>query len=164
MKAEIGKFYRVPCVMTKSWGSEIIPINGPLHEDREIIGFDPEHWHIDWRFVSHAFFKLTSARASEPRKIHSIVACKMMTSRGTSEVFFKRLKCKRPMPDYPTLQDGAEWLPALEKLFRDAKLNCMICPHRGISLESAIPVNGVAVCPGHGLAWNLETGRLVSRL
>ena len=24
---------------------------GPLHDDSEIIGFKPEHWHVDYRFL-----------------------------------------------------------------------------------------------------------------
>ena len=56
---EIGQLYKRPCVRT-FWpnGQPVnskarwFPIIGPLHEDQDIIGFKPDHWHIDYRFLS----------------------------------------------------------------------------------------------------------------
>ena len=52
----LGKIYQVPCVRT-IWRSISehpvwIPVNGPMHEDEEIISVPFFHWHLDWRFLS----------------------------------------------------------------------------------------------------------------
>lgn len=41
---------------------------------------------------------------------------------------------------------------------------CRTCPHRGISLVGApVDERGAVVCPGHGLAWDKDTGILRPR-
>jgi hypothetical protein len=94
--------------------------------------------------------------------VHSRVAC-LADRNGdpeASEIFHRRLRCKREMPDFP---ESAFWIPQLEKKFKGTKLNCLICPHRGISLETAQRHGDLAICPGHGLQWNLRTGEMVPR-
>lgn len=38
-----------------------------------------------------------------------------------------------------------------------------VCPHRGIDLTPFARPDGTAICPGHGLRWNLATGELMPR-
>ena len=55
MSYVIGKFYRVPCVRAKinrrlRWW----PLLTTIHNDFEIIGFKPDHAHVDARFMNKA--------------------------------------------------------------------------------------------------------------
>jgi hypothetical protein len=45
----VGKFYMVPCVW---YYGEWMPVIGPRHDDKEVIGFTDKHYHKDVRFVS----------------------------------------------------------------------------------------------------------------
>ena len=52
----LGEIHQVPCVRT-IWSSISerplwLPVNGPLHDDEEIINTPFPHWHLDWRFLS----------------------------------------------------------------------------------------------------------------
>lgn len=77
-------------------------------------------------------------------------------------VVYNDLKCLREMPDwYPA--HAAKWIPKLEEKYADACLIDGKCPHKGIDLSGCPAVNGIVVCPGHGLLWNAETGKLVPR-
>lgn len=72
----------------------------------------------------------------------------------------------RPMPVFPAFLDGNKIHIAsvLEEQFKDVKLKCKTCPHRGMSLEQLpVAVDGTVVCNGHGLKWHLETGSMVPR-
>lgn len=157
---EIGRYYRVPCVWVPMWKIKV-PLFGPLHEDREIIGFPDEHWHIDWRFVPRAFMDRWTSRRSP----HGLVLSKQ---NAVGSIETRRLKCKREMPVFPTHPNGNKpvfWLADLEKAHADARLKCgRICPHRGLPLEGCPVRDGIVVCPGHGLAWDVETGALVRRM
>lgn len=156
----IGRYYRVPCVDVPMWNG-MVPVFGPLHEDREIIGFPEEHWHIDWRFVPSAFIDQRTSRGV----VHGLVVS-WKNARGG--IVMLRRKCRREMPDFPTHpHSGREvfWLRDLEANHRGARLKCgRICPHRGLPLAGCPVKDGVVVCPGHGLAWNVDTGELVRRL
>jgi hypothetical protein len=53
------------------------------------------------------------------------------------------------------------WLRKLEQKYRDAKMKNFICPHKGLPCNATPIVDGVVVCRGHGLAFNVETGAMV---
>ena len=157
---EIGRYYRVPCVEVPMWRC-MVPLFGPLHEDTEIIGFPEEHWHIDWRFTSPAFME----RWVYKRIPHGTV---LSRKNAVGAVEIRPRKCRREMPVFPTHPYSGKpvfWLADLEKAHAEARLKCgMICPHRGLPLAGCPAKDGVVVCPGHGLAWDVETGDLVRRL
>lgn len=167
----VGQRYYVYCVYVEkspltinifeeSWA----PTLGPLHDDREIIGTPGEHWHIDWRFAPE-----WSMECSEKGRFFGRVAWKRRVKR---EPQWKLLKCLRLMPEFPILIGGeyeddpseVQWLARLETAYADAKISkCGKCPHRGIPLVGVPVVNGVRVCPGHGLAFS-ESGSMVRRV
>ena len=72
----LGQVYRVPCARavchsiasTPLW----LPVNGPLHDDREILEIEFQHWHLDWRFLTRkqitAFREKAYASAGLPRE------------------------------------------------------------------------------------------------
>ena len=78
-----------------------------------------------------------------------------------------RRKCQREMPDFPSHVDG--WLNTghrhLEAAYRGCRLkpDHPVCPHKGFPLEGLPEKDGVVICPGHGLAFDMNTGELVPR-
>lgn len=167
----VGKFYDVPAVKwiackghKPRWMPPFIPLNGPEHEDSEIIGFHHRHWHIDWRFVSQKRIESASyGRAIDPLLA---AAARVINVSNTDGVIYRvKRKCLRPMPLFPSqfTSPRAPWIEELETAYEHANAKCLKCPHRGVSLVGAPIVNGARVCSGHGLAWNVETGNLQRR-
>lgn len=155
----VGQFYLVNTVTRLSDGA-IIPVHGGLHEDAEIINFPDHHWHIDWRFIStrlyHEYFKLGGGFLMPwAWPISEVYASVDVTKR--------LLKCKRQFGAYvpPT---RIPWLSKLQAKYQNAKMKNFICPHKGLPCNGTPIVDGVVVCRGHGLAFNVETGSLVNQL
>jgi Rieske [2Fe-2S] domain len=167
---QVGKFYMVPCLIN---GGTRIPVLGPEHEDKEYIGFERPHYHFDLRFlpdkkianrVGYLYERERKPICSPEEFMMLVVTIEVF---GAHEIAECPVKCRRRMPVFP-LENGVSvlhWFSALEAAFADKKLNCARCPHRGfpLSAENA-DENGVVVCPGHGLAWNIQTGEMVGRL
>lgn len=161
----VGRFYLVPCVFRPLCGW--FPIIGPQHDDSEVIGIPGAHYHYDSRFLSDdqiADLTWGSGLASDPKYVLGTVC---WVGGDEYQPTFKRLKCRREVLEFP-LHDpkgrALRWMPKLERAYKDAKLSCMRCPHRGIPLNGLPVKDGMVTCPGHGLRWNVETGEMVSRL
>jgi hypothetical protein len=170
----IGKMYLVMCVKVSVESGKYecgvrgwVPIMGPLHDDREYIGVKIRHYHIDWRFAR--FDDDGAGPVEQARKFGRFVSDKQVMSLPE----LRRRRCVREMGAFPThlpdySGDGTpiDFIRKLETAYRDVKLkpDCMICPHRGISLAGVTEKDGVRVCPGHGLAWRMDTGELSPRL
>lgn len=159
----VGVVYLVPCVRREgAW----LPVTGPRHEDRDIVKFDFEHWHYDFRFVPTKVFRsMTWEGARAPH------GCVLITDDGAgkrlpdvgSQVEYRRMKCRREAPAYPTERAETRWLVGLRDAYADKRVKCGKCPHRGLPLESLPrePGTDIVTCPGHGLRWDLKTGELV---
>lgn len=179
---EVGKYYQVPCVLQvinangKVPRSRLVPIIGPLHEDREFFNFPHQHFHPDPRFMSQALLKWYMPRWAVSRyslplpqeAMRVPLAIEGFPARVASpEPVLRWRKCQREMPDWPAFVDG--WLTSghrkLEAAYQDCrlKLDHPVCPHRGILLEGLPVKDGLVICPGHGLQWDLRTGELVPR-
>lgn len=157
---EIGKFYRVPVVfgVVYSYAPRWLPALGPKHEDAAIIGFRDQHYHIDWRFAPEALLKLGS-RFGSPLGI--VLHEGRANPDGLGRPELRRIKCKRLMPEFPRHRAG--WVERLERAHSACKLKPgMVCPHRGIPLDTLPVVNDVVTCPGHGLRWHVRAGELVT--
>lgn len=175
MKYEIGKFYRVPCADYDLDGDgrciAAIPVQGPLHNDRAIIGFAFEHYHVDPRFMSDGVLRRFFAGTfpmfvpldAEALKYPLPLREEPHRSLITGETRLRRRKCYRVMPFFPA--EAFRWIPKLEAMYARCRLNLArpICPHRGIDLDGLPERDGVVICPGHGLQWNMLTGELVPR-
>ncbi len=175
----VGRFYDVPTVDWRRWvnrsGLFPMPVLGPLHEDREHIGFSDDHWHFDWRFAPQD--QLVRHMEADHTDDPAIALKSVATAHAVrGSVYRARWKCRRPMPVLPVQFQRIEgwmgsrpflpipWLPALERAFAGEKLPaCRKCPHRGLPLRGLPETDGVVVCPGHGLAWDVQTGALVRR-
>jgi hypothetical protein len=139
-----------------------VPILGPKHEDAAYIGFPKQHYHFDFRFLKNGGFRYL-VNADSP-KAHGCVAGDDAFHINTVRLL--RRVCVRQMHEWPvtdTRDRPISWMPALEQAFADKRMKCMTCPHRGMPLNGMPVKDGVVVCPGHGLAWNIQTGELVRR-
>lgn len=161
MSPIIGKYYSVPCVFMDCWSYQWIPVHGPRHEDTEFIGFDMHHWHIDWRFAPKRWFNWLLESYGDIHRLQGKVVCSPDARGIVRTVEMRRKKCQREMINFPF---NAPWRSKLETKFAPCKLLVgMVCPHRGISLEGMPVKDGLVVCPGHGLQWNVVTGEMVPR-
>lgn len=170
---KVGKVYRVPCVRGRYYHTEgWWPVLGDFHEDKLDVGFDPWHFHLDFRFLRKwhlrrfrdeirghndaAFF----ARAS-PLQLHS-GGGGQFTADNPPLVVLKRRLCKREWTQNPALYEKTHFVAALERRYATAYLKAGRCPHRGADLSTIAPdADGCVECPLHGLRWNVATGRLV---
>ena len=178
-----GRYYLRPCVRAfwpaGSRKPEWIPVIGPPHSDREIIGFDPRHWHVDFRFLRKPQRRTPSCEEYSPVFSTPISFVAPENIDGTSTVpidhlpnprypeesylriMLRRFQQPYPAYPYPSKPRKPGWLPQLEDAYRDQTLRGMTCPHRGASLEGMEPdPEGCVTCPLHGLRWHLGSGRL----
>jgi hypothetical protein len=157
----MGRYYKVPTIEASvTYRRRVWPIIGPAHKDIEFINFDYEHYHIDARFLSEDDFKYLQAQT--PKSVYAVVIHTEMTIgiKPVSPVVMRWRKCKREYPPYPY---GVKWLVAMRKAYADCQLKTPVCPHRGLPLDGLKVENGVVTCPGHGLCFSVETGRLVKQ-
>jgi len=169
--AVIGKFYRVPCVLLPQsrpfyGGMHFVPVIGPKHSDEEL-GVDWEHFHVDWRFVplrSLLAASEFSAQCTPQGKVISSDHEDTFTHALSGKTVLKLRQCRRAMPDFPQSL-GPKWafMESQQRKRCDKLKDGHICPHRGIDLRPFVKPDGTAICPGHGLHWDLKTGLLLSR-
>ena len=187
MAYEIGRYYRIPHVRARWPGASRrkawwIPVLGPLHEDREIIGFMDVHWHVDYRFLPTAVRKRLRDLKVHPAwdvfdtPVTKVVPVGWSEHHGRKVGYLpegqppetymrdRRVKCKADYPADP-FAEVASWFADLEAAYADRSLKAgLICPHRGADLSTFTPdEEGCVTCPLHGLRWHIETGKLVRR-
>ncbi|MCB0086744.1 MAG: Rieske 2Fe-2S domain-containing protein [Caldilineaceae bacterium] len=170
--AKVGEQHAVLCVRARGleWISEEkwLPVIGPLHADAEFLNFPVEHYHIDFRFVDHISFANVSSKYvsdGQTGQLLGLVVGKDQIVEGPAEQI---MAFHRSMPVYPSHSSKGENLPyfcALEDAFAEWVIvpELAICPHRGLSLAGLADENGIAICSGHGLAWDMKTGKCVRR-
>jgi hypothetical protein len=136
----------------------VVPLFGAAHHDREVIGFQPEHYHIDWRFASsQAYAAAWKGRWYAEKGAEKALVVDLSDVLRTDVA---ELTLRRHAPEYPILPSS--WQPSLEAAYADKKLlPGMTCPHRGAKLSSCQQADGCVRCPLHGLKWNVATGALV---
>ena len=157
---EVGKFYMVPCVrgqyfrVVADW-----PVIGPQHDDADIVGFDHQHYHIDYRFVPERLFKPLGYQQGAP-----LMTSVTINPGGLPKPVLRRRKMYRVPPSVSELltRRASSWYFKLQDAYADCKLKPgMICPHRGLPLETCPRDADVVTCPGHGLRWHVKTGEMV---
>lgn len=179
-RAEVGKFYLVPCIKVPTSARTMwmdvngwVPIIGPKHSDLEHLEFELQHYHIDWRFVGWSQWRYATQKPSG-----SPLGSVLTNTHGTAyrpkvegEPQLRRIKCKRPMPEFPrasTISSKREHAIKWQRMERAQAFVCNklkpgnICPHRGIDLTPFIKEDGTVICPGHGLRWDTKTGDLLA--
>lgn len=168
----VGKFYRVPCVRGYwSIWDDNWPVFGAKHEDFELLGFKPHHYHLDARFLSDRQWRRVVGRFGDFYALFSRPLQDVDDSIGTGQTLTppttRRLKCRRQWPEHPMARGTPAFASRIWSKLRSAYadatlLHGRICPHRGAPL-STIPVDseGCVTCPVHGLRWNVSSGKQV---
>lgn len=156
----VGRKYKVPCIRRiysgdykDLSGGGWAPVIGPIHDDKEVIGFAPLHVHHDTRFsAATGGFPFSSEALKRLAKVESLEDD--YTRRGPVQYALKLRMCRR-------LTDV--WTPVkFTRPLEEAHRRCRIgpdglCPHRAIplALGARLP-DGSTVCAGHGLRWSAE--------
>lgn len=167
----VGKLYMVPCIKL----NEVLwPILGPRHEDREFIGLPKQHQHYDLRFLSGIQMDELCNRLTGKISLWDRFsgAINLPDSEAHNRVYVgrrraiisARRRCMRTQPNYTVgLAPRPIWLDRLEKHLSDVPITCGRCPHRGMPLLSLPrePGTDIVTYPGHGLRWDLKTGKLI---
>lgn len=188
----IGERYLVRCGEAERqsvWSHHrlrYVPLLGPIHEDAEFINFPDYHFHVDWRFISNKVYEALlheeqiridfdrKGQGSYKGKLLKYTAPQLLMafavtaggSRGITLAAASEYRPMRMVRLHTIFPEEAHWMKDLETKYANARLRPgLICPHRGISCAGVRCAGDVStvVCPGHGLAWNRETGRLVPR-
>lgn len=169
----VGRFYLVPCVRTRYSGRWWVPVQGPPHSDPDL-GEAAEHYHYDARFFGPALWGWIRPDSSiSDRRLRSLAIVQHIRDDNGPPVIpivlegpvLRRKRCTGAMPEWPLYQSlpGAAKFSRFEAQYTNKTLGgCKVCPHRGLPLGS-IPPNerGEIVCPGHGLRWCAQTGKLI---
>ena len=180
----VGRMYLVPCIviaaadcaMEEKYLMRTWPVMGPVHEDRQLIGFQPLHVHIDPRFVTEREHGRGPYVLGRPLCFENHEGSSFLHGKPPP-VTYRRRRCRREMPLWGeiakvrgrTNPNGGllPWTKALEAAFAGHRIkpDCRVCPHRGFPL-GGLPVaeDGAVECPGHGLRWHHETGLLMPRV
>ena len=178
---QLGKFYEVRCLRTdwsKTNKPEWIPVIGPIHDDRDHIKFDEQHFHVDFRFLGKKLRIAAAEHRHGNRGINLVFVLPIskvlplqsdswlklndpMLQNFPEESYMKTMKLKFKT-EYPEYDFEPPWLLSMETAYRNARLGPdMICPHRGTDLNGMkTDENGLLTCPLHGLRWDTKTGKL----
>jgi len=168
---KIGKFYRVECVKTQpdSGGSKMwLPIYGPMHVDEANTGTDENvgpHIHVDMRFLDseelrHMYFSPNDSGAirlniSKENLPNAVLSLKR-----------ELRKCRRQWGVWSSSNLASSSRRDCERQYSNCK-GCETCPHQNFYLTtvetSIVQGQEVKICPGHNLAWSVDTGELVPR-
>lgn len=162
----VGRRYKVPCIrrvccdrFQSDQRADWIPVIGPIHDDKEVIGFAPLHLHRDYRFIKETPFSFNPSDAlSRLGRVQRVNDDDGLNDddgwRFTTECAIKHRKCIR-------LTDV--WTPVgftrpLEEAYRRCRIGPdALCPHRGIPLAAGARLpDGSTVCVGHGLRWSAK--------
>lgn len=166
-QVRVGEAYLVPGITRPLWSGALTawyPVLGLAHADNEYIHASA-HFHFDVRFFPADFFPLTKLSYSELVVVAATPQEMMVKVHFTHDddreamVVWRNAICQREMPDFPAWT--APWYPALVAGYKNKQvLPGQRCPHQGTCL-TGLPQSdeGVVMCPGHGLRWNLKTGR-----
>ncbi len=165
----LGRVYLVPTITNRH--GQIVPVLGGWHKDPEISKSLGEHIHLDARFLPARMFKSKRGyRGSDYDKDGFVLAqvetLHFLNTEEKPKITLRPMKCLRVMPHFldtaPIGRKNTSWPQEMRCTYQDVKLtDALVCPHRGIHL-APFEENGFAVCPGHGLCWNLREKRLAT--
>lgn len=131
----VGQYYDVPCMQDPA--GVFVPVIGPPHCDGPEICSEPTvaHYHYDYRFSEYQGFMNGLIDNGVP-------------------LVYRRMQCVRTESD----NGRALWgMIRLARVYHNHTLDIHnpVCPHQNIPI-----VNKNGQCSGHGLCWNLKTGRM----
>lgn len=146
---------------------------GPRHEDSEFIGFKKFHRHFDLRFITNEQMDFLCTRGVHIREYDRLRGILNLADSdaharvwtGEKEPELIEMMCQREQPDYSIPNHGTNphWIEKISDHLKDAKIKCGKCPHKGLPLLNLPRISGTNVvqCRGHGVCWDLDTGKIV---
>ena len=171
----VGEHYRVPVAhgtwsgIEKQW-----VVLGPYHEDRELIGFEYDHFHLDPRFVPQHIWRRHVDDSASNGNIKAILGRPLTRAHEDAwgpPTFVGHRKMRMIRMVSPeavrAVFESSRWMGELQECY-DGSLRGTICPHRGGDLRGFAPdKHGCVTCVLHGLTWRVDpkaedAGRLVS--
>lgn len=168
----IGESYLVPCMFRPNYHVDWVPIYGGEHDDKEHFNQPLRHYHYDVRFIHlghiiSLLFLSTNGRSrhmSEEALVERLTV-NILSARKDGIVEYREKICYRKMPEIITPKFAKEEFKSLQTEYEHVNISCKTCPHRGFRLNG-LPEDeeGNVVCPGHGLKWNVKSGKLVKRI
>lgn len=152
----IGEYYLVAHVNIKNEHHGIIDIDVQIipiwHNDSKDFGIKTSHYHIDGRFVANTsnvarYFRVTDGMTA------TLVSNELSLGKTQemSEIFYKKKKCIRVETGVPGVKFHK---PAFFEKYKGKSCKGKKCPHWGAKMTN---IDGVLVCPMHGLRGCLET-------
>jgi hypothetical protein len=155
-----GRYYMVPVIDFTYCGKKgQWPTLGPLHHDKGDVGFEPLHFHVDFRF-------LTARQVNQidgyywGRPAEQTVAVVPLNQRWIDirrKAYLAKRKCRVAGWKY-TLPVRAPWMDKFDARYGAVaepiriKGGRLLCPHRKVDLSSFEPdADGIVTCPLHGL-------------
>jgi len=156
----VGRYYMVPVIDFRYCGCDgQWPTLGPAHHDRDDVGFEPVHFHVDFRFLT--------ARQVQQITGHywggsaeQTVAAAPLNQRGREvprKPYLAKRRCRVSGWTYSP-PSRPRWLDAFDKRYgkiaepRRLADGRLLCPHRKVDLSSFEPdADGIVTCPLHGL-------------
>lgn len=172
---EPGRFYLVPMIEHPwRWGrARWWPVLGPMHEDRQWIGFKPQHYHVDVRFFNTTQWRLLGRGGDELRdqKAAGWPISIYESPRWGVPPVWRPARCERERAGFALpgaqrfLAKTGKSFPRLLAVFAGSRLRrdadgIWVCPHKGLALGSCpVEPDGTIICPLHGLRWHADDGR-----
>lgn len=173
---QIGKYYEVPHIFCEDFygvTNVFIPINTPLHDDKEYINFSTRHYHVDWRFVSKRIHNIAAIDNSNPR-FKSKAEQAFVVTKFEGDIVYKTVKCKRQFSnnefhnEWPKLYNS--WPVKLQAGYCGTELKMnkdgqYVCPHKGAIIDlKYVDEHGYAVCPAHLLRFDVTTLKAIEKI
>lgn len=157
---EVGKKYDVLCVycLEKFDNKAIniwLPVFGHAHIDSDF-GLTDYHYHLDFRFIPEIVLYYFWC---QHEKLQGI------TVPATGSKKYKSLRCLRKntiiLDSRISKADiNGVRFSIFQKKYENKELKCYKCPHNGFDVREGVELQeNVFECPGHALAWNIETGK-----
>lgn len=169
----VGKSYLVPAIHYPFHGKVAWwAVMGPRHEDKELLGFSDDHYHMDWRFASA--WAVDRALGQIMRHLHVDIGSgpygvPLCTRKKPVPLLplFKPMVCKRVT--VPTMLRTLRPFDKVSEFYAGRPVfegpRGLVCPHRGAELHTLEPnADGVVVCPLHGLHICTVTRRVMPAL
>lgn len=160
-----GSSYLVPCLVFRrtleDWekidNRIYIPVYPNIHTDIES-GQPYPHFHVDYRFIRGQDF-LFDEYDPILKVYNTLTAPSRINIKDNKKFTIKLipLRCRDSNHRYGTNPD----LIAKTKLAH----NCIWkgkCPHRGYDLSNEIPIDGIIICPLHGLKFDVNTKKVIN--
>jgi hypothetical protein len=181
----VGNYYLVPCVLGKAFALMFHPhtkrhwwpVLRPPHEDSKYIERYKTYWKEtedgEWGQFDEIYYEADSSTQHhihvDPRFAPSSFYTKWERTNNSWHNFiyfekktvkWRKMKCLREMPVQRLFTGfGQKFVDD----YKDGKMKCGRCPHKGALLDSIPVVDGVITCPLHGLKFDCQTSECLTK-